>query len=812
MTTAIFRKYFFVTLFALAAFFMPAPPAFSQNSGVQTSFSADEQNRLQEKIYVHTDRSYYLCGDILWFKAYLTNAHNRQPVWLSKVVYIEVLNGQHQPVLQGKIAVKKSGGSGSFFLPFSLPSGNYDVRAYTNWMKNLSTDTYFHKMITIVNTTKNLDAAGVPAEAAWHAVFFPEGGSLVNGLQSEVAFKVTDRANKGVSCSGVIVDPSNDTLVHFETRRLGMGHFFLRPEKNKEYTAIITGADGAVIRQTIPKALEEGYVMHVVDMSDNRLKIAVAANQSGARLSGQVYLMVHHAGHIFVGEEMTVGTDPIVLFLNKDRLPEGISQITLFDSEKHPQCERLCFKRPRRNMSVTAAADKSTYPSRSKVVIGLSTADASKNQLAGNLSVAVYRIDSLHTADIETINSYLWLSADLRGNIEDPGYYFDNDDTTANEALDNLLLTQGWRKFSQPPAGTAKTRALAFIPEHAGHIITGRVTLEATKAPAPGILVYLSVPGRRIQLKGCISDSAGIVHFDMKDFYGPNQIVVQTNTGLDSLYHLEIFSPFSEADEDQALPALFVSENDREFLQSAHFHMQLQNGFHKGDLQQLQAPMVDSLPFYTRPTKTYLLDNFTRFTTMEEVLREYVYEIGVRRKGKNFRLLTFNSAGAAVEVNQPMEQPLFNIDPLVLLDGVPVFDMNKIIAYDPLKVKKLEVVGAKYFYGPIISYGIASFTTYKANLEGYTLDPHDLLLDYEGLQQQRLFYSPDYSSDEALHSRLPDFRDVLYWSPEITTTDNGRGSFSFYTGDAPGSYLVDIQGIDSLGEPGSTRLILQVQK
>ncbi len=98
-----------------------------------------------------------------------------------------------------------------------------------------------------------------------------------------------------------------------------------------------------------------------------------------------------------------------------------------------------------------------------------------------------------------------------------------------------------------------------------------------------------------------------------------------------------------------------------------------------------------------------------------------------------------------------MTYPLMN---LVLLDGVPVFNINKIIAYDPLKVEKLDVVASKYDWGPIKAYGIASYTTYKGNLEGYTLDPNDLLLDYDALQAQRIFYSPDYSSEKGLKTSI----------------------------------------------------------
>src|SRR3569623_1642209 len=119
------------------AFFLSAiisVPAFAQMNidKMVGNFSDYTSNHLQEKVYVHTDRSYYLCGDILWFKAYVENADNNKPLSVSKVVYVEVLNNQHQPVLQGKIAVKNGSGSGSFELPLSLGSGNYELRAYTN--------------------------------------------------------------------------------------------------------------------------------------------------------------------------------------------------------------------------------------------------------------------------------------------------------------------------------------------------------------------------------------------------------------------------------------------------------------------------------------------------------------------------------------------------------------------------------------------------------------------------------------------------------------------------------------------------------
>jgi hypothetical protein len=297
----------------------------------------------------------------------------------------------------------------------------------------------------------------------------------------------------------------------------------------------------------------------------------------------------------------------------------------------------------------------------------------------------------------------------------------------------------------------------------------------------------------------------------MKDFYGASQIVLQTNSNTDSIYHLQIFTPFSEQYSDEVLPALTVSENNRESLEVENLHMEIANAYHGNDLQKLAPLNIDTLPFYQKPYKTYLLDDYTRFTTMEEVMREYVLEVNVTRRDKRYHFNTFNEPAYKLMNMQPSET-MFNDDPLVLLDGVPVFDVDKIIAYDPLKVQKLEIVASKYNWGPIIANGIVSYTTYRGDLPGYSLNPHDVILDYDGLQKQRIFYSPQYETEKEQQSRLPDFREVLYWSPQVNTDADGKGKISFYTGDVPGKYLVNIQGISANGDAGSSNFIFNVEK
>ena len=376
-------------------------------------FVNNVSNHLHEKMYVHTDRSYYFCGQILWFKAYVENAANNEPLSLSKVAYVEVLNNSHEPVLQAKIALENGSGSGSLALPLSLPSGNYELRGYTSWMKNDSPDHYFKKLVTIVNTTENLDPSLVKSTVEYEAQFFPEGGNLVNGIRSVIGFKINDDSGKGIDATGIIVDQASDTVAQFETKKFGMGQFSFTPEKEKRYTAIITLKDSSVIRKELPKALTNGYVMHLSEEGNN-LKIAVFSSDAIAQ---NIYLIVTTNNRVDVSQEATLQNNQAVFTIKKEDLKAGIAQITMFTANREPVCERLYFKRTANKLMISGQTNKANFNFRDKVNIDLSTTDVSGNSLAGNLSAAVYRLDNLHQANGENIFTYLSLSSDLKGYI-----------------------------------------------------------------------------------------------------------------------------------------------------------------------------------------------------------------------------------------------------------------------------------------------------------------------------------------------------------------------------------------------------------
>ena len=465
-------------------------------------------------------------------------------------------------------------------------------------------------------------------------------------------------------------------------------------------------------------------------------------------------------------------------------------------------CERLYFKLPSQNLKVNLTADKGEYGLRKKINLHI---NAMQNDLpaSANFSLSVYEIDSLQQTDEMNIENYLWLSSDILGTVESPEYYFKNNDEETKQATDNLMLTQGWRRFKWQDVLQDNKSSFHFIPEYAGHIITGKITDSATGLAAQNVGIYISSPGTRTQFHTTQSSANGLFHFDMKDFYTDGELIIQTKNLRDSIFTIDINNPFSDKFSDRFFSLYNKNEINTSYLMNHNISTQVQNKYNEIKLNKFQNQPVDTMPFFGKADVSYLLDNYVRFTTMEEVLREYVSPVSLRSRDSKYDIKIWD---------KQKEHVLFETDPLVLLDGVPVFDFNKIINYDPLKVRKLDIKPQTYYYGNMSYDGILNFETYTGHLQSFELDPHSLVVDYEGLQSQREFYSPAYDIETQAGSRLPDFRNVLYWSPQIITTTKGDKEISFYSSDIAGKFAVVIQGISADGKTGTKVIEIKIKK
>ena len=783
-----------------------AGKAFTQSSEaalLTQKFNSYRNNSLPEKMYVHTDKELYLAGEILWFKLYAVDGFFHQPLQLSKVAYIEILDNQNNPILQSKIKLEKGGGNGSMFMPVTLHSGHYKLRAYSNWMKNFGADFFFEKQVTIINTLKTPESPVKQSPPAFDIYFYPEGGNLVSSLSSKIAFGVTDQSGKGVDCSGVIVNSRTDTVARFKTLKFGLGNFNLTPQNGQTYTALVNLPGGKTLKRELPHSFSQGYVMSLDAVTDPRRIQVTVRTAEGASNDASVYLFAHTRGAVKVAMRSATQNGAAIFYVEKEKLGDGISHFTIFNGDKNPVCERLFFKFPTKKIQVSIKADAPVYSTRQKINLSIAATNEGGSPVVADMSMAVYRVDSLQVPAEAGINEYLWLNSDLPGYIESPAYYFSDQGVQAEAAMDNLMLTKGWRRFRWEDVLEKDKPLFKYKPEYNGHIVHGKIVNSSTGAPGANISSFISSPGTNTVFRTALSDEKGNVQFELDKFYGGSAIMVQAANEDGGTYQVQIDNPFSSQYTQRKLPAFLMPQNPVTLLDRS-IGVQAENIYYNDQRKQLFYGDPDTSNFYFKPNERYLLDNYTRFTTMEEVLREYILSVNVRKRNGKFFLPVYNDG--------EQFNALFDKDPLILLDGVPVFDIDKFMRYDPLKIRQMEVVTRRYFYGNMSFDGIVNLVTYNGDLEGYELDPNATVIDYEGLQLEREFYSPVYETPQQVTSRVPDYRNVLNWSPSIRTGAGGTYKAGFYSSDLPGKYIIVVQGLAKSGIGGSNAVFFEVKK
>jgi hypothetical protein len=754
-------------------------------NGLVGKLQDHQQQTLQEKIFVHLDRPFYVSGETMWFSVYAMDGYLHQPVDVSSVAYIEVIDRQNQPVIQAKIKLEQGRGHGSVIIPSSLISDNYSVRAYTNWMKNFDPSFYFHQPITIVNVFQRLTVPGKASEPTFDLQFFPEGGQLIDGIKSKVAFRAVDATGHGIAFKGILLNNKGDTITTFQPLQSGIGNFLITPRQNENYKVIIRQPDGRITNAQLPPVRSSGYTLSITDTTLNRIKISVKGKDESTN-QPVIYLIGHCRQLVKIAVTNNLVHGSITFLVDKVNLGEGINQFTVFDHGLRPVAERLYFNRPGADPTLKATLAQNNFAPRSKVHLNFASPESfAKTPLHASLSV--YKNDSLQQITPVDIRTYLWLTSDLKGTIESPEYYLSDSEGVA-EATDNLMLVHGWTRFRWNELLQNDLVEFRFLPEHKSHLISAMVLDIASDKPVQGIPAYLASPGSKINLHAAHSNAGGKVIFETNEFTGTKKLFAHTGV-YQSTARMQIESPFSGQFSASKLPALNLKENTHAALTQRSIAMQTEDIFYQSR-NRMRAEAKDSTIFYGKAPEQYRLDDYTRFPLMEEVLREYVKGVRLRKKDDHFLFKVLNAPRNLVFENAP----------LTLLDGVPVFDIDQLVTMDPLKVKSIDVVTSQYYFGKFAFDGIVSFRTYNADLGGFQFDPGTVILNYEGLQANKEFFAPRYELPAEQKSRLPDQRNLLYWNAQVTI-DGSPQSIEFYTGDQTGHFQVIMQGITETGRP-----------
>jgi len=611
---------------------------------------------------------------------------------------------------------------------------------------------------------------------------FPESGSLISGITNKLGVKWTKENGKGLSSSGWLIADSKDTLTTFVTSDDGIGSLIFTPKLGQQYTIKTKSSNGVEATKAITGIQEKGFHLSVTeDKIKAQVQIEVFNNTNE---NENAYLLIHTRG--VLKKAFTLNKSISNLVINNAELGDGINTITIFDHNKKPVSERLVFKYASNANLIQAYTEVNQLRAREKVNLKLQGINNELNDQL-NLSMSVYKLDSLQGIDETNIQNYVWLQSDLTEKVEQPLKYFDTTRLTRFIEMDNLMLTNGWRKFNWEQVLSNEAPLFHYLPEIAGNIIIGKLDKGNNKNNE--ITASISYPSKYTLYKGTSINQNGVGLFEFKKIYNDGQIILQ----VDSPYHkskLLLESPFY-SDRNLKNTSLLNEKINKLDLNNNYRDIQVQNYYNQKLTNQFSPIIADSTAFYGKADRVYLLDNYSRFATLEEVIREYVTPITLTKSDGKFKLSVYDEA----------TKQFFKEKPLLLLDGVIINDINKFLTYDPLKIRKLEVISRLYFDGNNKYNGIINFTTYDGKVDGYELDPNAIVLDYKGLQANRIFAAPVYDTQNQIENRLPDFRHLLNWTPSINIKGNEAKQISFFTSDSKGNFLISIQGISNKGIP-----------
>ena len=359
---------------------------------------------------------------------------------LTELRFVSKSEGEDSPIQPQNVRIRNHRG---LLDSYSLVNGNVvRMERDTSYMKNNVMYVEYDYQGGLYRQYINIP---VP-DSLYDVSFFPEGGTLPAGTLSRIAFKALNPDGLGVPVNGYVLNRSGDTIVRFASNRLGMGVFPIVADKGDVYTAVCTNDKNIVRRFRLPVAESKAIVLHAARQNDN---INFAVNSSSdLSLPQDLRLVIHCRGRLFYNDRWDLSKD--YLSFDSKSFPSGILHAILTDSGMNPISERLVFNMNSYDIVRTdVSTDKQNYNRREKIVSYIDLKDMSGQPLSGSFSVSVTDDGAVLPDSTNTIFTTLLLTSDLRGYIEDAGWYFTSEGFREQD-MDVLMLTQGWRRYDIP--------------------------------------------------------------------------------------------------------------------------------------------------------------------------------------------------------------------------------------------------------------------------------------------------------------------------------------------------------------------------
>lgn len=764
----------------------------------------------QEKAYLHMDKPYYAPGDTIWFKGYLTTGSRHTLSHISGSAYIDLIDGQNKPVKMLELPIDSGTVAGNLTLGDDIKPGAYRIRAYTQWMRNAGEDYFFDRTFIVGGPKAFKEPAEQKASLQQTDVqFFPESGNLVNGIMSKVGIKAVGTNGLGVSVSGTITDNANNQVAQFNTLHAGMGSFLLKPLAGKIYTAHIKFADSVTKNITLPAALNEGYVLSVYQPNQDSILIRIHA--SPGLQHSTINLIAHNSGEVIFAAPVNLNGATTSIWLDKESIPSGIVQFTIFNKDYEPLNERIAFVKNTDHMQLGIKTDKVLYKSKEHVQLELSAAESDNTPVAANFSIAVTNENKVPVDESaeSTIFSNILLSSDIKGYIERPNYYFTADTGEVNQALDNLMLTQGYRRFEWSLLDSIVNTKPQFKAELLGRTISGTVT-DLQHKPSANAKVLLVSTNARIS-EATTTAANGQFRFENIIFPDSARFAVQArgaNNSSNLIITMYDIAPVSIKQKSNIADINIIKAN----LQKAELagkpadlnghvlkQVEIKDTKNKTDKNIVPQGML-SLPDEESADHIYTIPDLEHYIDFKTFLQQRVSGIIVTEADDGGLIIQ--------DVRPPHKRIDVRINGEVASSAVQDLDLDEIA--------KIEMVRTNY---ALVNYlrtgndeigGIMLILTKPTALRKKHYDPNIANISPKGYNRVRQFYSPRYDRPNA--TARPDLRTTIYWNPYVNTNANGKTMLDFYNADGPGKYRVVVEGINAAGQLGRQVYHYQVEQ
>jgi hypothetical protein len=520
-------------------------------------------------------------------------------------------------------------------------------------------------------------------------------------------------------------------------------------------------------------------------------RISDTLNSGNYLIRAYTRWMLNYSEDLFFYKTITV----INPFKNIDNLPVSAGsrpgETNMFFNEVN-QVERTSVTNEKVNhINIKVEPDKNEYLTRDKVRLNISASSLTGGMTGVDMSVSVVKSFLLNKGKLNIING------------------FETDAGTNPFQTDSIRKVNDSQTVSYLNDRTARNRVRlsmgllpSYMPEIEGQLISGVIKNKTTDVPVKNTDISLSFVGKTAKCQFVKTNDKGEFYFVVKDQYGMSEFVIQSMLPEITDYYVEVNLPFCNTFNSTKPGVFSLDSNKIASINKAIISMQINNIYEQARREKQSGQnFTGRSDFYGKADKSVKLSDFIELTNIREIVKEILPDLMVikRNRKNSFKI-----------VNSYPFQPFEN-QALILVDGVPVFDVEGLLNVPAKSMERVDIINTRYFFSDNVFDGIVSFVTKKGDLSVLEYDNSVYRQIFDGYKQKNDFYSPDYSSDHLKESRIPDFRNTLYWNPDLKFTPGNNTSVEFFTSDEAGIYTIIVEGRTEKGESGfySTQLLVR---